>query len=157
MLYVDGVEESGGRMKAYRVQRCTMQRQLHNLDRRIVARLDGRVGRQRHLRQTHRTRIGVLAGADDLEGRHHRIAHVGRTTVWSVGAEAQVDIQERSRVALEPSRLEGDGAARCRPVCPVCGRVHPAARVHPLHAVGEGRVGDQVVAAPAWVDDDCVG
>lgn len=29
-------------------------------------------------------------------------------------------------------------------------------RVHPLHAVREGLVGDESVAAPAGVGDDCV-
>jgi hypothetical protein len=57
-------------------------------------------------------------------------------------------------MALEPAGLEGDGTAGCRPICSVGGSWHAAARVHPLHAIGEGVVGDQIVTSPAWIGYD---
>lgn len=98
-----------------------MLRNLHDLDRCVVARRYGGVGWQGHLGQTHGARVRVRAGADDLEGRDHGEAHVFGAAVGSIGAEAQVDVQEGCLVALEPARLEGDGAALSGPVCSVCG------------------------------------
>lgn len=60
-------------------------------------------------------------------------------------------------MTLEPTGLECNGAALGGPVSPVLRQVDTAARVDPLHSIGVGLVGDKVVAAPAWVGDDCVG
>lgn len=88
-----------------------MQRQLDDLDGGVVADLDVHVGRQRDLRQAHGAGEGVLGGADDLEGGNHGEAHVGGTVVGAFSAETHVDVDEGSRVALEPAWLEGDRAA----------------------------------------------
>jgi hypothetical protein len=75
-----------------------VHRQLHELNCRVIARLDGRVNRQGDLWQAHGARLGVPGGAEDLEGRDHRVAHVGRppfrSELGAVGAEAQVDVDE---------------------------------------------------------------
>lgn len=97
-----------------------MHGKLNNLDGGVVAGRDGGVGRQGHLWQAHRARVGVLAGPQDLEGRDHGEAHVPGAIVGTVGAEAHVNVEEGGGVALEPARLEGDGAACCGPVCAVC-------------------------------------
>lgn len=97
-----------------------MHGQLHDLDGGVIARLDGHVGGQGHLREADRARVGVLGGPQDLEGRDHGEAHVPGPAVGPVGAEAHVDIQESRGVALEPARLEGDGAACRGPVGAVC-------------------------------------
>ena len=95
-----------GRSVAYRVQRCPVKGRLHRLDGCVVPNLDGHVRGQRHLGQADGARVGVLAGADDLEDGHHGEGHVGRAVVGSVGAEAQVHVEEGCRVALEPAGLQ---------------------------------------------------
>lgn len=106
--------------ETYGEERCAVHGELDHLDGGVVAGLDGRVARQRHLGQADGARVGVLAGAENLEGRHHGEAHVLGTAAGAVGAEAHVDVEEGRGVALEPAWLEGDGAACCGPVSPVC-------------------------------------
>lgn len=108
------------RIMTYRKQRRAVHGKLNNLDGGVVAGRDGGVGRQRDLGQAHRARVGVLGWAEDLEGRDHGEAHVPGAIVGTVGAEAHVDVEEGCGVALEPARLEGDGAACRGPVCAVC-------------------------------------
>lgn len=110
----------GGGKKAYRKQGRTVHGNLNDLDRGVVARLDGRVGGQRHLGQAHGARVGVLGRPEDLDRADHGEAHVLRAAVRAIRAEAQVHVHEGRRVALEPARLEGDGAACGGPVCPIC-------------------------------------
>lgn len=99
-----------------------MRSKFHNLDGSQIASLDDGAGGQRDLREADGTGVGVLGRAEQLEGRDHGVGHVHGTVVGSVGAEAQVDVEEGRLVALEPSRLECDGAAGRRPVGPVgCG------------------------------------
>ena len=88
-----------------------MFRRLHDLNGRQVARLDADVGRQRHLRQTDSSRVGVVRGTGDLEGGNDRVAHV-----LGDFAEANVDIEQGRRVAWEPARLDSDGTATDGPV-----------------------------------------
>ncbi len=165
----------------YRVQRRAVQGQLDELDRRVVARLDGGVGWERDLGQADGAWVGVLGGADDLEGRDHGVAHVGRpmevvVEIRPFVAEAQVDEDEGRGVALEPARLESDGAAGRGPEGAVgccghaaawwvsvggfgngrAGRERGLTRIHPLHAVGECFSCLQVVASPPRICDDCV-
>jgi len=164
---------SDGTECTYREQSSAVHGQLDYLDRRVVARLDRHVGRQRYLRQTQGAGVGVLARSENLEGRHDRETHVAGTAVGAVSSQTHVDIEESGGVALEPARLEGDGTADGRPVRPVLCKGHPAACksvsvhffllvprshtwIHPLHAVGERRVRDQVVSSPAWICDDGV-
>lgn len=97
-----------------------MHSKLNNLNSSIIARLNSRVGGQRDLRKADGARVRVLAGPEDLEGRHHGEAHVPGPIVGPVGAEAHVDVEEGRGVALEPARLEGEGAACRGPVCAVC-------------------------------------
>lgn len=106
--------------KTHGEQRRAMHSKLNNLNGSIITRLNGRVGRERDLRQADGSRVGVLAGPQDLEGRNHGEAHVPGPVVGAVGAEAHVDVEEGRGVALEPARLEGEGAARRGPVCAVC-------------------------------------
>lgn len=99
-----------------------MHGELNDLDGGVVPRLDGGVCGERHLGQADGARVGVLAGPEDLEGRDHGEAHVPGAIVRAVGAEAHVDVEEGGGVALEPARLEGEGAARRGPVGAVCCR-----------------------------------
>ena len=104
-----------------------MHRQLHQLNSRIIPFLKLEPRGHRHLREAERSRIRVLPRADDLEGRDHGETHVLGSAVGAVGADAQVDVDKRCRVALEPAWLEGNGAACCGPVGPVLGEVEAAA------------------------------
>lgn len=159
-----------------------MHRQLDQLDGGVVAGRDVGAGREGHLRQADGARVRVLAGAEDLEGRHHRVGHVGRAAVGPVGAEAEVHVDEGRQVALEPARLERHGAAGCWPVGAVCGCGYAAAWfegereavrvtlplrvsgrergggiltwIHPFHAVRERRICYQAVPSRSWVDED---
>jgi hypothetical protein len=151
------LRKRGGRQAiTYREEGSSVNSQLDDLNRGVVAHLYLRAGRQRDLRQAHGARIGVLAGSENLEWRYNRQAHVRRTTVWPVGSESHVDIKKGRRVSLEPSRLEGDGTASYGPVCPVLRYRHSSTRVHPLHAIRKSVVCDQVVASPARICDDSV-
>lgn len=71
-----------------------MERQLDDLDGRVVAGFYVDVGRQRDLRQAHGAGEGVLRGADDLEGGNHGEAHVGGAMVGAFSAETHVDVNE---------------------------------------------------------------
>ena len=95
---------------------------LDDLDGGVVADVDARVDGQRHLRQAEGARVGFGGGADDLEGRHHRVRHVERH-----GAVAHVDVEEGGRVSGEPAWLDGDGAAFDGPERAVCRGGHAAA------------------------------
>jgi hypothetical protein len=140
-----------------------MQGQLDKLDRRVVAGLDAGAGGQGDLRQADGARVGVLAGSDDLEGRYHRIRHVGRAVVGPVCSEAEIYIHEGRGMALEPAWLESDGATCRGPECAVSRRAHASAcialsdsaawqwetiliirdgltGIHPLHSVWESLV-----------------
>lgn len=98
-----------------------MLRNLHNLDGGIITGLDRGVCRQRHLGDADCARVGIRRGTDDLDGRHHRVAHVRRTAARAVGAETQVDVDEGGLVALEPARLKCNRAAQGGPIGPICG------------------------------------
>jgi hypothetical protein len=120
---ISGIPHSmGARNKGqqtHRKERSTVHSKLYHLDGSLISGLDGRVGRERDLREADGARVRVLAGPQDLEGRNHGKTHVPRPAVGPVGAEAHVDVKEGRGVALEPARLEGDGAACCGPVCAV--------------------------------------
>jgi len=79
---------------SYRVERSTVNGQLDDLDGGFVARLNGRVGRQRNLWQTDGAGIRVLMRPKNLERRDHWEGHVLRTAMRAVGAKAHVDIDE---------------------------------------------------------------
>lgn len=115
----EGVGGVPQRPETHREQSRAVHGDLDDLDGGVVAGLDGGVGRQRHLGQAHGARVGVLGRAQDLEGADHGEAHVRGPAVRAVGAEAQVHVHEGRGVALEPARLEGDGAAGRGPVGPV--------------------------------------
>lgn len=115
--------------KTHRKQRRAVHGELDDLDGGVVPRLHGGVGRQGDLGQADRPRVGVLGRPQDLEGRDHGEAHVPGPVVGPVGAEAHVDVEEGRGVALEPARLEGEGAARRGPVGAVCRRRVAAACV----------------------------
>jgi hypothetical protein len=92
--------------------------ELNELDCGVVAGFHARVCGQGHLREAEGAGEGVFAGAEELEGRDHGVAHVWRAAklVVVVGAfvsEADVHVDECCGVALEPAWLEGDGAALC--------------------------------------------
>jgi len=108
------------------------------------------------LRQADRAGVRVLARPNDLEDRNHGEGHVGRSIVRSVGAEAQIDVDEGSGVALEPAWLESDSTTGYGPLGAVGCCWHAAAWIHPLHAIGEGIVGNQIISSPSRVCDDTV-
>jgi len=127
---------------------------LDDLDGGIVTDVHGGVGREGDLRQAEGAGVGSVAGTVDLEDGHHGEGHVGGTAVRAVGAEAEVDVEEGGAVALEPAGLEGEGAAEEGPGCAVAGGAHSSARIHPLHAIRPGIVGDQIVPSLPRVGDD---
>lgn len=147
------------------VQRSPVHRRLNNLDRRIIARLNCRIYRQRHLWQTERSRVRIPARPHDLECRNHRVGHVDGD-----GAVAEIDIEEGSGVALKPAGLDGDGAAANGPERAILRGRHAAAWINPLHAVwicivwaldealslDDGPVGVEVVSSPAGICNDGV-
>lgn len=104
-----------------------MHSKLDNLDRSVIAGLDGGVCREGHLREADGARIRVLAGAKDLEDGNHGEGHVDGTAVGPVAAEAHVGIHHCLGVALEPAWLEGEGTTRRGPVSAILGDVHAAA------------------------------
>lgn len=140
-----------------RVQGGAVHGQLNDLDGGLVAGGDAGPLRQRHLWQAYGPGVGVLARPPQLEHGPHRVRHVRGPAIGSVGAEAQVDVCEGSLVALEPTGLPSDGAACRRPVSPILCCWNATARIHPLHAVGEGFVGDEVVPSPSRIGYDTVG
>ena len=83
-----------------------MQRGFNHLDGSVVADFDGRVDGEGHLREAECARVGVLGRADELDAVEHGVGHVR-----GHGAETHVDVDVGGGVALEPARLEGDGAA----------------------------------------------
>lgn len=113
----------------YRKQRRSVLRNFHDLDCRVVAGLDAGVGGQRDLGDADGAWVGVRGGSDDLEGRDHGVAHVLGPAARSVGAVAKVDVHEGCLVALEPTRLQCDGAACCWPKGPITERFVTAACV----------------------------
>ena len=106
--------------QTHRKERSTVHSKLDNLNGSVIPGLDGRVCGQGDLREADGARVGVLAGAQDLEGRHHGKTHVPGPIVGAIGTKAHVDVEEGRGVALEPAGLEGDRAACCGPVCAVC-------------------------------------
>ncbi len=84
------------------------------MDGRIVADVEGDVGRQRDLRQADCARIHDVGGASDLEYRHH-----GVRVVEGLGTKTQVDVDKGRLVSDEPAGLEGKGAASDGPFGPV--------------------------------------
>lgn len=111
---------------AYRVEGSTVNGVLDHLDGGVVARLDGDVGRHGQLGNADGARVGVAAGAEDLEGRVEGLGHVVGTVVRAVCPETDVDVNVGRGVALEPAGLEGDGAASRGPVGAVLGHVDAA-------------------------------
>jgi hypothetical protein len=109
-----------------RIKRTSMNSRLDDLNRRIITHIHRRIHRQRHLRQAERAWIRILAWPDNLEDWNHGERHVGWSTVWAVGAESQVHVEEGCGVALEPTGLEGDCSAAYGPFCSVCGCWHAA-------------------------------
>lgn len=79
---------------------------LNHLDSGIVTSLDTDVRGQGNLRQTEGTGVGVVGRAGDLEGRDDRVAHILRDR-----AETNVDIDQGSLMAREPTRLDRNGAS----------------------------------------------
>lgn len=77
-----------------------------NLDRRIDSRLDADVRRHRNLIQTDGAREGVVARANHAKLWHNLVGHLQRSAIGAVGAQAQVDLQHRRRMAHEPAWLE---------------------------------------------------
>lgn len=98
-----------------------------NLDRGEIARLDTRIDGQWHLGEADGAGVRVVCWADDLEELDHGVGHVLGAVVGAVGAKAEVDLDVGEGVAAEPAGLEGDGAARGRPVCSVFGGADAAA------------------------------
>jgi hypothetical protein len=101
-----------------------MHGDFDNLNSGIVTGLDVGAGRQRDLRDAHGAGVWVLARSKELKERHHWIGHVRRAIVWAIRSKAQINVEEGLSMALEPARLEGYGAACCRPKCPVRRRPH---------------------------------
>lgn len=139
-----------------RVEGGAVYSELDNLDGSIVAGLDAGIDREWHLGQADSARVGVLRGADDAKLRNHGVGHVWGAAVRAIGAKSEVDENLCRSVALEPARLERNGTAGHGPVGTVGRGFHTATRIHPLHAVGECLVGDQIVASPSGVDHDGV-
>lgn len=83
-----------------------MLRGLNHLDSGIVTSLDTDVRGQGNLRQTEGTGVGVVGRAGNLEGRDDRVAHILRDR-----AETNVDIDQGSLMAREPTRLDRNGAS----------------------------------------------
>lgn len=75
-----------------------MQRDLDNLDRRIVSNLNVRVLGQGQIRDAESAREGVPAGARDLKHRRDDVGHV-----WRLVAVAHVDVKERGGMACVPA------------------------------------------------------
>lgn len=92
-----------------------------------VARVDIGTDGERYLGEADGSRIGIVGGAEDLEGLDHGVGHVGRAAVGGVGAEAEINLHKGRQVAAEPAWLEGDGAAADGPVCAVLCCVDSAA------------------------------
>lgn len=99
---------------------------LDQLDRGVVTRADGDIGRQGHLGQTHGTGVRVVCRADDQEGRDDGVAHIGGDL-----AEADIDVDQGSGVAWEPARLEGDSTTADGPLGSVGRPAHTTTLKHP--------------------------
>lgn len=83
-----------------------MQRNLNHLNRRIVPRLDGKVCRQRQVRQTESSWVRIPARADNLEDGCD-----GEGEVLRVVAQVHVDVEEGRWVAGVPAGDDAEGAA----------------------------------------------
>ena len=114
------VSGEGGKVKrkimvklTYSKQRRPVRRQLHNLDRRLVPRLDPQVRRHLDFGEAHRPREGRVRRPQELPRGSESGVPVQGPAVGPVGVEPDVDVQEGRGVAREPARLEGESAA-CR-------------------------------------------
>lgn len=79
---------------------------FNDLDRRVVANVDGDVGRERNLREADCSWVRIVRWTDDLERGNHRVAHVRRDS-----SQSQVDVDQCRLVSLEPAWLERDRSA----------------------------------------------
>lgn len=105
-----------------------MYGRLHDLDRCIIPHVwCWYAAWQRDLRETDRAWVRVLGWTDDLEDGYHGEGHVGWSVIGTVRAKAHVHVEEGGSVTLEPSGLEGDGAAVYGPVGAICCGAHAAA------------------------------
>ena len=101
---------------------------LHDLNRCIIPDVRCRYAAwQRDLREADRAWVRVLGWTDDLEDGYHGEGHVGWSVIGTVRAKAHVHVEEGGSVTLEPSGLEGDGAAVYGPVGTICCGAHAAA------------------------------
>jgi len=132
-----------------------MNSSLHHLNRGIITRLDRDVRgrRQRYLRQAECPWIWAFAWANQLKYRRHWERHVWRAVIWSICAEAHIDVEECRRVSLEPSGLDGNCSSYCRPESPICSCSHSSTWIHPLHAIRKGIIRDQVITSPSRISD----
>ena len=108
----------------YIIQRSPMLRRLNNLNRRILPHNRRIINRQRYLRDADTAIIRYVVGPHDAKDGLH-----GQGVVVGHGADAEVDVEEGVGVALEPARLEADGAAADGPFGAVGGHGHSAACV----------------------------
>jgi hypothetical protein len=76
-----------------------MKRDLDDLDSRVLPDLDGRILRQRHVREAHVSLKRILRWPGNLEHRQHDIRHVR----WRC-TEAHVHVEERGRMTGVPTR-----------------------------------------------------
>lgn len=109
-----------------------MDGSLDQLDCCVVSDIDRVVRRQRYLRNTKCARICLRRGSDNLESAIHDIGVIDR-----IVAEAQVDVDERTSMALEPARLEGNSTTFDWPFRSVLGHWHTTAGIRPLHTTSE--------------------
>jgi hypothetical protein len=104
-----------------------MDGRLHNLNCRIIARIDGCIRRKWHLGEAEGARVGVLRGADYLEDGDHGEGHVLWSVIGAISAEPKVHVEEGRSMALEPAWLDCDCTSEDGPFCPVGGGGHTAA------------------------------
>lgn len=80
-----------------------MQRDLDDLNSRIIARFQTGVDRQRDVSQAEAARVRIPAGPRHLEDGEHDVGHV-----VGLAAVAHVDVEEGGRVACVPAGHERD-------------------------------------------------
>lgn len=161
------------RDQTYAIQGSPVLGRLHNLNRGIVPRAHRDIGRQRHAVEADAVVILGIGRALDVKHGHHDEAVVGGQR-----PQPEVDVHERLGVAGLEAHLEGEDTAAAAaaavdgPRGPVLAHGQAAAWVLPLHAVGidgiagtvgeaDGQavgfgycaIGDEVVAARAWIAD----
>lgn len=115
------------KLTTYREQSSAVGCDLDNLKCRVVSRIHCPIRGKWDLRQADRARVRAVGRAQDLERRHQRVGHVYRATVRPISADADVDVKKCRLMALEPARLKGYCAARCRPVCSILCQSNAAA------------------------------